>query len=283
MEAVELSEAATSRYAQAGPLRVHYNEAGAGHPVIFTEGQGPGTSAWVVYHRVVGPLSQHFRCLLLDQPGYGKSDVVTVTTESRSTMYARCVVDFMDALDIEKASLVDMSFGAATALVVALEHPERVHKLVLHGSGLGGPSLFGHNPAEGILVMAEAFQNPTMETMRKMMNCFLYDGPSYSDEELMLRERLEAWLSRTDQQEARRNSRNVERDLWGDLHRIQAPVLQISGRNDRLGGVERALALFNALPDSRLVVLNRCGHWIPAEKPGEFSRLVIDFLRDEEP
>src|SRR5262249_34293594 len=89
MAAAALTEEGTSRFVQAGPIRVHYNEAGTGEPIIFCEGQGPGTSAWVVYHKVVGPLSQRYRCLLLDQPGYGKSDAVTVTTESRSTMYAR--------------------------------------------------------------------------------------------------------------------------------------------------------------------------------------------------
>src|SRR3954447_6518431 len=47
-----LTEASTSRYVQAGPIRVHYNEAGTGDPIIFCEGQGPGTSAWVVYHKV---------------------------------------------------------------------------------------------------------------------------------------------------------------------------------------------------------------------------------------
>ena len=92
---------------------------------------------------MVGPLSQHFRCLLLDQPGDGKSDAVTVTTESRSTMYARTVRDFMDALGIRKASLVDMSFGAQTAQVFAIEHPERVNKLVLHASGMRRPLAFG--------------------------------------------------------------------------------------------------------------------------------------------
>jgi pimeloyl-ACP methyl ester carboxylesterase len=273
-----LTEESTSRFVQAGPLRVHYNEAGAGSPVIFLEGQGPGTSAWVVYHRVVGPIAERHRCLLLDQPGYGKSDAVTVTSESRSTMYARTVRDFMDALGIAKASLVDMSFGAQTAQVFAIENPGRVEKLVLHASGVGGALALAHTPAEGLFVMAETFENPTLESMRKMMNCFLYDGPSYSDEDLMLQQRLDAWLSRPDQREAQRNSTRIQRDLSADLHKIQVPVLQIHGRNDRIAHLESALRLLTMLPDSRLMVFNHCGHWVPVERPEEFSRLVLDFL-----
>ena len=273
-----ITEAETSRYAQAGPLRVHYNEAGSGPPLIFCEGQGPGTSAWVVYHRVVGPLSRHFRCLLLDQPGYGRSDAVVVKGESRSTMYARAVRDFMDALGIGTATLVDMSFGGETALVFAVENPGRVEKLVLHASGMSGPTLFGHMPTEGMQAMQAAFANPTLATMRAMMNAFLHDGPSYSDAELMLAERLAAWTARPDLDLARRQSDNIRRDLAADLHRIQVPVLQLRGRNDRVSSLEGALRLLNYLEDSRLVIFNRCGHWLPVERPDEFCRMVADFL-----
>jgi 2-hydroxy-6-oxonona-2,4-dienedioate hydrolase len=276
--AAALTEESTSRFVQAGPIRVHYNEAGTGDPIIFCEGQGPGTSAWVVYHKVIGPLSQHYRCLLLDQPGYGKSDAVTVTTESRSTMYARTVREFMDALGIEKATLVDMSFGAQTAQVFAIENPGRVTKLVLHASGVGGALALSHTPAEGLFVMADTFEDPTLGSMRKMMNCFLWEGDQYSDDELMLQQRLDAWLSRPDQQEGRRNSKSIQRDLSADLHKITVPVLQLHGRNDRIAHLESALRLLSLLPDSRLMVFNHCGHWVPVERPDEFCRLVLDFL-----
>jgi 2-hydroxy-6-oxonona-2,4-dienedioate hydrolase len=274
-----LTEAGTSRFTQAGPIRVHYNEAGTGEPLIFCEGQGPGTSAWVVYHRVVGALAEHFRCLLLDQPGYGKSDAVTVKGESRSTMYARTLRDFMDALKIERATIVDMSFGAQTGQVFALENPDRVKKLVLHASGVAGPTMFVHQPTEGITTMAETFANPTLASMRRMMNSFLYRGEDYSDADLMLAERLAAWLARPELDQARRNSGPGQRDLSADLHKIKVPILQIHGRNDRVSPLEGALRLFNHLENTRLVIFNHCGHWAPIERPDEFARLVIDFVK----
>jgi 2-hydroxy-6-oxonona-2,4-dienedioate hydrolase len=282
---VNVTESASSRFVQAGDLRVHYNEAGSGEPVIFCEGQGAGTSAWVVYHRVVGPLSERFRCLLLDQPGYGKSDPVVVKGESRSTMYARTVRDFMDALGIPKATIVDMSFGAQTAQVFAVENPARVNKLVLHASGVGGPTMFGHPPNlnAAFIAMNRAFSDPTLETMRAMMHAFFYDGPSYSDEELMLEARLKAWLDRPELEQARRQSANVQRDLTAELHKITVPVLQMHGRNDVIASLEGAVRLLNYLADSRLIIFNHCGHWIAAERPGEFARYVIDFLTHDSP
>ncbi len=276
-----VTEAETSRYVRAGALRLHYNEAGSGEPVIFCIGQGAGTSAWVVYHKVVEAFARSYRCLLLDQPGYGKSDAVVVKGESRSTMYARTVREFMDALGIEAASIVDMSFGAQTAQVFALENPGRVRKLVLHASGMPGPTLFGH-PSPAFAAMAEAFARPSLETMRKMMDSFLYDGPAYSDEELMLAERLAAWLARPELEQARRASESVARDLSAQLPKLARPVLQMHGRNDLISPLEGALRLLSALPDSRLVVFGRCGHWIPVERPDEFSRLALDFLAHTE-
>lgn len=276
-----LTEAETSRFVQAGPIRVHYNEAGDGPVLIFCEGQGPGTSAWVVYHRVIDALSQRFRCLLLDQPGYGKSDPVVVTGESRSTMYARTVRDFMDALGIEKASIVDMSFGAQTGLAFAVDYPDRLEKLVLHASGSVGPTMFAIQPMEGVSVMAETFQSPSLDSMRRMMNAFLYDGAQYSDADLMLEERLAAWLARPELEAARAASARVQRDLGGQLKGVTKPILQIHGRQDKVMPLESAMHLFNQLNDSTLVVLAKCGHWIPFERPDKFCRLVTDFMDHE--
>ena len=275
-----LTEQATSRYATVDGLKIHYNEAGSGPTLIFCEGQGPGTSAWVVYHRVVDALAQHFRCILVDQPGYGKSDPIAVKGESRSTMYARYVRGLMNVLNIDAATIVDMSFGAQTGQVLAVESPERVRSLVLHASGAGGPTLFGYQPMEGIAVMAACFDNPTLASMRSMMNCFLYEGEKYSDAQLLLQERLAAWLSRPDQDEARRASDRTQRDLTRDFPNLKIPVLQIHGRFDRVSPMESGMRLFNYLPNSRFVILNRCGHWAPVEQPEEFARLTIDFVKN---
>jgi 2-hydroxy-6-oxonona-2,4-dienedioate hydrolase len=276
-----LSEAATSKYAQAGPLRVHYNEAGSGEPLVFCIGQGAGTSAWVVYHRVVEALAQNYRCLLIDQPGYGKSDPVVVRGESRSTMYARTVRDVLDALGIDAVTMVDMSFGAQTAQAFAVDYPGRAKRLVLHASGVGGPSLFGQVPmaSHAFVAMYAAFADPSVATMRGMMNAFLYNGAQYSDDDLMLAARVDAWTSRPELDEARRASENVQRDLSAQLGSLILPVLQMHGRNDLIAPLENALRLFNYLPNSRLVLFSQCGHWIPIEKPDEFARYVTDFVQ----
>ena len=57
-----------------------------------------------------------------------------------------------------------------------------------------------------------------------------------------------------------------------DLASINAPVLLIHGRCDRMVPFEVSIAILNHIPDSRLVLLNNCGHWPPFEKPAEWPR-----------
>lgn len=279
-----LTERATSKFARLGAVKVHYNEAGEGEALIFTVGYAPGASGWAVYHKVIGPLSAHFRCLLLDPPNCNKSAPFVLKGEPRSTMYARTIRDFMDALGIEQATIVDMSFGAQTGQVFALEYPRRLSKLVLHACSVRMPAVLYNAPTDAQLALRRAFAKPSLDTMRAMMHLYLYNGSSYTDEELMLTERLEAWLSRPELDEARKASDNIQININEELKRITAPSLLIFGRDDRvLGSPEGAIALLNYLQDARLVILGKCGHWIPFERPEEFSRLVSNFVKHTRP
>ena len=271
-----LSEEATSKFAQTSWIRIHYNEAGTGDPpVIFLHGSGPGATSWSNFNRNVGAVSAHYRCLLMDQPGYGKTDSY-VMTEPRNTVNARAVKDLMDALGIQKASLVGNSMGGGTALCFAVDFPERLEKMVLMGSGGAGTPLFAIMPSEGIKVLNETFDNPSVEQFRKLINVMLYDGASVPDE--ILRQRYDSLMSNPGHIEARRKSVTAQRSLAADLSKIQAPTLLIHGRNDRVVPLEGSLALLSAIPNSSLHIFNHCGHWAQYEHAEEFNRLVLDFL-----
>ena len=273
--ATQLTEEATSRYAQAGGHRVHYNEAGTGSVVIMLHGSGPGASSWSNFApRNLAPLSAKHRVLLVDQLSYGKTDSVVLTEPGER---ARSVRDLMDALNIEKASLMGNSMGGGTALNFTVEYPERVEKLILMGSGGGGgSSLFGHTPSEGIRVVNETHENPTPENFRRMFDVMLYDASSIGDD--VLKARSEAAQANPAHQEARRKSSAPFRDLGPSLPNITAPTLILHGRDDRVVPMEGSVRLVGIIPNSRLVVFNHCGHWIQYEHADEFNRLVLDFL-----
>lgn len=282
MVTAQLTEEATSKFAQLPWTRLHYNEAGTGDPpVILLHGSGAGASSWSNFVQNIGPLSEHYRVLAVDQPGYGKSDV-HVLTEPRNTTNARAVKDLLDVLGIEKASLVGNSMGGATALAFAVDYPERLHKMVLMGSGGGGPAMFTVAPTDGARALMQVYHEPTFENLRKMFDLMLYNGASVPDDVLR---------KRADSMEANRPHINAylqsggygpQRSLVDLLPKVQTRALIIHGRNDRVVPMEGSLSLLSLLPNSELHVFNRCGHWVQYEHAAAFNRMVLDFLAHDD-
>ncbi len=269
-----LTEESTSKYAQAGSMRLHYNEAGAGDPVIMLHGGGPGASGWSNFQHNVGPLAEQYRTLLVDLPGFGKSDSV-VLTEPRTQVGARAIRDLMDMLGIEKASLVGNSMGGGTSINFAIDYPDRIDKLVVMGSVGGGQSILVPMPTEGIKVLNQVFANPTADGMRRLIQLMVFDSSFLTDE--LVQQRLSAALN-PDHLEARKKSSSGQRDLSRDLDKVKAKTLVIWGRDDRVVPLDTGLRLLWGIPDAQFHVYSKCGHWAQTEHADEFNRLVADFL-----
>ena len=121
----------------AGPVDTFYLDAGSGDTVLLLHGSGPGVSAWANWQRTIPGLSEHFRVLAPDIVGYGATARPDDVRYSLRT-WTDHVLGFMDALGIERASLVGNSLGGRLSLALAEEHPDRVARMVLMGSpGVG--------------------------------------------------------------------------------------------------------------------------------------------------
>ncbi len=152
------TEAATSRFLNVDEggrtLRIHINDCGDGkETVVMLHGSGPGATGWANFSRNIDPLVEAgYRVLLLDCPGWGKSDAI-VNSGSRSDLNARILKSVVDQLGIDKVHLLGNSMGGHSAVAFTLSWPERVAKLVLMGGGTGGMSLFTPMPTEGIKLL----------------------------------------------------------------------------------------------------------------------------------
>ncbi|KYO84091.1 2-hydroxy-6-oxo-6-phenylhexa-2,4-dienoate hydrolase [Pseudomonas aeruginosa] len=263
-------------------FRLHYNEAGQGEAVIMLHGGGPGASGWSNYYKNIEALADAgFRVILLDCPGFNKTDEV-VTDTQRGLLNARAVKGLMDGLSIEKAHLVGNSMGGATALNFALEFPERLDRLVLMGPAGMGKSLLQPNPQEGLRHMFRLYSDPTPENFAEMLNVFVFD-PSAITEEL----RQNRWnniLSRPGHLKNFVASSKLTPvtawDVVDQVHKIPNKTLVTWGRDDRFVPLDNGLKLINFMPDAQLHVFSRCGHWAQWEHADAFNRLVIDFLRN---
>lgn len=274
MVATEITQESTSKFATAGGVRIHYNEAGAGPVVVMCHGGGPGATGWSNFQRNIGPLSEEHRVILVDLPGYGQTDYLG-QKEPFPTIAARTVKGLLDALNIDKANLVGNSMGGATSLTFALDYPDRLNRLVLMGAAGAGQSMFIPMPSEGIKALMVARRNPTKETMRRLIELMVYDSSFLTDE--LLEQRLQGALA-THRPETFNEPPAPNRELSEELGNVKAKTLIMWGRDDRVVPFDGCLRFLWGIPDSRLHVFSRCGHWCQFEHPDEFNRLVQDFV-----
>jgi 2-hydroxy-6-oxonona-2,4-dienedioate hydrolase len=277
----------TSRTVKTEDWMIHYQEAGTGHPVILIHGSGPGASGWSNFSPNIGPLSKFFRVLAIDMPGWGESDSAT----PEKADFVEALRQFMDELGIEKAALVGNSMGGVISLRMASKHPQRVSHLVTMGSGgitagaagLPSPGMFtAAGPSEGIKALLQGYKDPTPETMRKLADIMTFD-PDFATEE-MVAKRAEAAARRDDH---RKNFLTgfgkpgyMPLSTVEQVASITAPTLLIHGRDDRVVHFENSLRLCSLIPDSRLYLINRCGHWAQLERADEFNNVVREFVSD---
>lgn len=280
------TEAGTSRMVRIREeeldLNIHYNDTGAGDEVvIMLHGSGPGATSWANFSRNVDSLANAgYRVILMDSPGWGKSDPI-VSTGSRSDLNATALKGLMDALNIEKAHLIGNSMGGHSAVAFTLRYPERAGKLLLMGGGTGGVGLFTAMPTEGIKRLQGLYRDPTLENLKQMMDIFVFDSGSLTEE--LFQARLDNILARRDHLEnfvrsIEANPRQFP-DFTARLGEISQECLILWGREDRFVPMETGLRLLAGLPKAELHVFNRCGHWVQWEHADKFNRLALDFFQ----
>ena len=275
-----LTEEGTSKTVEAGGMNVHYHDIGAGEPVLFLHSYGPGTTAWITFHKAIGALSQHFRCILMDLPNFSKTGPI-VYREGVHAVQARTAVALLDALGIERAHWVGNSQGGQSSMVAAISYPERVRKFVMGGShiGTGGDRyLMANRPSEGSRATRQALADPSRENIRRYLRVHI-DDETPGDRRAgglhppgaHLVARVQRGAPAIGQRAARLHARSCRHPGAGAA---DPRPLRPDGR---LRGF--SIAILNHIADSRLVLLNNCGHWPPFEKPEEWSAQVLAFLQ----
>jgi 2-hydroxy-6-oxonona-2,4-dienedioate hydrolase len=277
--ATTITDEGTGKTVETSAGTVYYNEAGEGHPLLLLHGSGPGATGWSNFGRNMGMLSGSFRCIAPDMPGWGRS--VAVTYEQRD--HVASAIELLDALGIEKAAVVGNSMGGATAVKLAAQHPDRVSHLITMGVGYSGSRMFsaGDGPSEGLKLLQAAYIDPSPEGMRRMVDIFTFDKTFATD--ALVEQRSAVARSRPDHLEnfiggmakPRRGVATAE-----EIVTITAPSLIMHGRDDRVVHYEGSLNLVSMIPNARMVLVNRCGHWLMLEHSDEFNRLVDDFVRN---
>src|SRR6266850_4096322 len=191
-----------NKYVDVDGSKTRYIEDGAGPAAILLHGASLGSSA-DVFERNLKPLaSAGMRAIAYDQPGFGLTDNPT----DYSVPYRRrFIMMFMDALGLQSAAMVGHSQAGSMAVANAFEHPKRISKIMILGTGSLLPPLpegqkAARGPAEGEEGTAV---EPTLEQSRALLEHNLFNHSLITPEVLEVRQRMsvgknfEAFLKRS--------------------------------------------------------------------------------------
>ena len=244
-------------------------EAGGGQPVVFLHGVGGSCTAW-------GPqlrgLSDRFRCIAWDMPGYGDSELLEPLTFEA---IADRLVGLLDTLAIQRADLVGLSFGGMHAMHTALRHPERVNRLVLADTsprfGANGttaaewtaarmePLERGETPADAAERVIDAITSVTLTGQ--------------------IRDEVVGAYGRIPVDGFRASLRCLPtHDVLDRLDAITHPTRVIVGELDEETPIAYSQSIVDGIPHSDLRILDGVGHLSPSEAPDRFNALVAEFL-----
>lgn len=258
-----------------GDFKTNYLEVGKGFPLIFIHGSGPGVSAYANWRLVLPKLAEVAHCYALDMIGFGYSDKPT-DVKYGMELWTKQIVDFMDALKIEKANFVGNSFGGSLALSMAINYPEKVNKLIMMGPmGVEFDISYGLNEVWGY--------KPSKENMLKLIQLFCYNQ-EYATEELA-ETRFRASTEEGFQEafssmfpEPRQGSVDDLAFTDEEIKKVKNDTLIVHGREDKVIPVDNSFRLIKLIDNAELHVFGHCGHWTQIERADDFANQVKYFI-----
>ena len=264
-------------FKQAGPIRTRVLEAGvSGEPVIFIHGTAGHLEA---YQRNILAHAQRHRVLAIDMIGHGFTDKPDRPYEIRD--YVQHLKDVIDSYGFDRVHLSGESLGGWIVTQFAIEHPDRVGKLVLNTAG-------GLNTDPAVMtrlreISLKAVQEPSRENVRKRLEWLVHDKTHVTDDLVEMRYRIytqpgfaKAMENILCLQIMEVRERNILREE--DLRRIKVPTLVLWTDHDPTAGIPVGERFAQLIPNAKLTIFEGCGHWPQYEDAPRFNREHMDFL-----
>jgi 3-oxoadipate enol-lactonase len=244
----------------------------AAPPLVLVHGLADDHRAWRL---TLPPLAMRHRVVLYDLRGLGSSSVGNA--DGTLDQLSGDLVSLLDALQIERAHLCGFSLGGTIVMRAAIDHPDRVARLL----PVATSSRVGRSAAEWYAARAEMVRAHAPE-LRSTLEQDTRDVYSNAPDQF-----AEGWLIRSQSTADPRGYGNAcaamaalgSQALDPELPRIAAQTLVVCADGDRLCPPRAAEIIRDGIPGSRLVMIEGSGHPIPVEKPDQLADVILDFLR----
>jgi 3-oxoadipate enol-lactonase len=258
-------------YALSAGTKIYWEEHGRGDPLLLIMGLGATLDLW---HRVTPMVSATYRTILLDNRGAGRSDAPPGPYSI--PQMADDALAVLDAAGVTIARVFGASMGGMIAQELALNHPERVHSLILGCTAAGGKAVVPADREVGAALAARMTLPP--DEAARVMVPFTYDASTPRarvDEDCAIRERTAIG------NDAFSAQYQAIRAWPGTIDRLSAlamPVLVIHGETDRLVPAENGRIVARAIPHSKLVMIPNASHIFFTDQPEASKDAILSFL-----
>jgi 3-oxoadipate enol-lactonase len=251
--------------------KIYWEEHGAGEPLVLVMGLASTLDMW---HRTMPVMREHFRTILIDNRGVGRSDV-PAPPYSITTMAAD-VAAVMDAAEIESAHLFGISMGGMIAQEFTLNYPQRVRSLVLGCTNFGGRNVQPASP--NVLEILRARGLMAADEAAWAMVPYIYDKTTPRDlveQDIAIRMK---WFPTTEGYFGQIGA-IFSWEARPRLSQIQVPTLVIHGETDELVPPENGKMIAELIPNARLVILPEASHIFVTDKPEVSHQTILQFLQ----
>ncbi len=262
-----------SGYINAGEARIYYEEMGDGEPLVMIHGGLLNRSMWDGQFSVFAATN---RAIRYDARGHGQSKAPSGTFSHHEDLKK-----LLDEIKVSKAIVMGLSLGGYVGIDFALAYPERVTALILAAPGLTGYELDSEPVKKYNKLSNKAFQDKDLKMVVEYVQRAWTDGPARSPEKVNpeVREKVRqmAFASiksiNLESREIRLEPPAIDR-----LAEIQVPTLAVVGDLDMPDILEIVGLIEKNVNGAQKVVIKDVAHMVNMEKPGEFNRIVRDFL-----
>ncbi len=264
---------------------VRYREGGSGDPIVFVHGLLVDGQLW---RDVASRLEGEFRVIVPDLPLGSEREPFAPGTDLSPPGLARIVAEFLDALELERVTLVGNDTGGAICQIVATRHPERLERLVLTNC-----DAYEHFPppafkplavaGRSTAVLAGIAQSMRFAAMRRSPLAYGWLMRDFDDE------RCRAWVAPVRENKAVRaeiakilagfDSRHTM-EAAAHFKDLEIPVLIAWAPEDRFFKIANAERLAREIPNARLERIEGSYTFVSVDQPARTAELIAAFMRE---
>jgi len=257
-----------------GDIDIAYKMFGEGEPLLLIMGYSGTMDLWPP--EVLQELATHYKVIIFDNRGMGE----TTASDKQFTieLFADDTAGLLDALNIEHAHVLGWSMGTTIAQQLALDHPDKVGKLILYAAYCGGKEAIW--PSREVLIMLVDTSGTPEERGERLLKLlfpqeWLEEHPDPSTYFPMPTE-----TSSPENVARQYEAMGIWYGTFSRLPQITQDTLLITGTDDILTPPENSFIIAQQIPGAWLVQLKGGGHGVMYQYSEKFSRIVLTFLEN---